>query len=151
MVNYQTASAGTANLDGVFAALADPTRRAIIERLAGQPAAVGELAQDATMSLPGFMKHLSILERAGLLARRKDGRVVRCALAPRALQDAADWLERYRRFWEERLDALERFLDRQEERPWPKAPSQRNPRSPSTERSAPRRRGSGRHGRKLKR
>jgi DNA-binding transcriptional ArsR family regulator len=151
MVNYKPASVNPAALDGVFAALADPTRRAILGRLAGSTAAVGELAQDAAMSLPGFMKHLAILERAGLLARRKDGRVVRCALAPRALRDAADWLERYRQFWEERLDALERGLDRQEEPSWPKAPSKRNPRSQSTERFAPRRSGSGRRGPKRKR
>ncbi|MCG6875559.1 MAG: metalloregulator ArsR/SmtB family transcription factor [Betaproteobacteria bacterium] len=143
--------ARAANLDGVFAALADPTRRAIIERLAGRPAAVGELAQDTTMSLPGFMKHLAILERAGLLARRKDGRVVQCALAPHALREAANWLERYRRFWEERLDALERFLNRQEDRPWPKAPSKRSPRSPSNARTASRRSGSGKRGPKRKR
>jgi len=96
MVNYQTASAGTANLDGVFAALADPTRRAIIERLAGQPAAVGELAQDATMSLPGFMKHLSILERAGLPTRAPGIdpdrlRRLRAGLRVSALAPAKHW------------------------------------------------------------
>ena len=101
MVNYLPA-----RLDTVFAALAHPTRRAVVERLAAGRAPVGELARGAPMSLPGFMKHLGILERAGLLARRKEGRVVECALTPRALKEASDWLERYRRFWEERLDAL---------------------------------------------
>lgn len=146
MVNYQAAA-----LDRVFTALADPTRRAVLDHLARASAPVGELARDAAMSLPGFMKHLAILERAGLLARRKEGRVVHCALAPRALKDAADWLERHRRFWDERLDALERFLDRQEELQWPTPASKRSPRSASSGRSVRRRSASSRRGRSRRR
>jgi DNA-binding transcriptional ArsR family regulator len=138
MVNYWPA-----RLDSVFAALADPTRRAVIERLATGRAPVGELARGAPMSLPGFMKHLAILERAGLLARRKEGRVVECTLAPRALKEASDWLDRYRRFWEERLDALERYLDRQEDRSWVERKPRPSRRSRSSATSRPRRTGSG--------
>src|SRR3989304_7906805 len=112
MVNYLPA-----RLDPVFAALADPTRRAVVERLAAGRAPVGELARGAPMSLPGFMKHLGILERAGLLARRKEGRVVECALMPRALKEASDWLERYRRVWGERLAAPGRGIAPHEGRP----------------------------------
>jgi DNA-binding transcriptional ArsR family regulator len=147
MVNYQPA-----RLDSVFAALADPTRRAVIARLAAGETAVSELAHGAAaMSLPGFMKHLGILERAGLLARRKEGRVVTCALAPRALKDASEWLDRYRRFWEERLDALERYLDEEEKAPWPKPASPPSRRSRSPVPSAPRRSGSGGRGPSRKR
>src|SRR5215510_3889170 len=134
MVNYQPA-----RLDALFAALADPTRRAVISRLAAGETAVSELAAGTAMSLPGFMKHLGMLERAGLLARRKEGRVVTCALAPRALKEASDWLERYRHFWDERLDALERYLDQQETKPWPQPTSPLRRRSRSSARSTPRR------------
>lgn len=99
-------------LDGVFAALADPTRRAILARLAEGEASVGDLAAPFAMSLPAVSKHLGVLERAGLLAREKDGRVRRCRLEPAPLRGAADWIGAYRRFWTGRFDALARHLDR---------------------------------------
>ena len=117
-------------LDEVFWALSDATRRGIVERLTQGPASVSELAQPYEMSLPGFMKHLRVLEDAGLLARTKEGRTVRCELAPAALEDAAMWLARYEKFWSDRLDALGRFLYHQEEtQSWPQAPS---PNAPSS-------------------
>jgi DNA-binding transcriptional ArsR family regulator len=116
-------------LDQVFGALSDATRRGVVERLAAGPSTVSELAAPSGMSLPGFMKHLRVLEDAGLLVRAKEGRTVRCELAPGALEDAAMWLARYEEFWNARLDALGRYLYHQEEvRPWP-------PNPPSTPRS----------------
>jgi DNA-binding transcriptional ArsR family regulator len=97
-------------LDRVFGALADPTRRAIIARLARRPATVSEIAEPFPMSLNAVSKHLQVLERAGLVRRQVVGREHHCALNPAALRPAADWVEHYRRFWEERLDALEHFL-----------------------------------------
>lgn len=119
-------------LDEVFWALSDATRRDVVERLTRGPASVTELAEPYAMSLPGFMKHLRVLEDAGLLARTKEGRTVRCELAPAALEDAAMWLARYEKFWSERLDALGRFLYHQEEtQSWPQAPSKSDPGSAS--------------------
>lgn len=103
-------------LDLVFAALSDSTRRDVLERLGdGGPHTVTELAQPHGMSLPGFMKHLAVLEAAGLIARSKEGRVVRCELDAAPMQEAAMWMARYQRFWSERLDALGRYLYHQEE------------------------------------
>jgi hypothetical protein len=79
------------------------------------PASVSELAEPHGMSLPGFMKHLRVLEEAGLVVRAKEGRTVRCELAPAALEDAAMWLAHYEKFWSARLDALGRYLYHQEE------------------------------------
>jgi DNA-binding transcriptional ArsR family regulator len=111
--------ADDALLDQVFWALSDATRRSVVERLTGGAATVSELAGPHGMSLPGFMKHLRVLEEAGLVVRAKEGRTVRCELAPRALEDAAMWLARYEKFWTERLDALGRYLYHQEEvQPW---------------------------------
>jgi len=107
--------ADAAALDQVFWALSDATRRDVIERLTKQSASVSELAQPYGMSLPGFMKHLRVLEEAGLLVRAKEGRTVRCELAPGALEDAAMWLSHYEKFWSARLDALGRYLYHQEE------------------------------------
>src|SRR5882672_11829982 len=90
-------------LDRVFAALADPTRRGVLESLAGGSLGVSELAAPSGMSLPGFMKHLRVLEDAGLIAREKEGRVVRCELSAQPLQEAAVWLSRYEKFWTERF------------------------------------------------
>jgi DNA-binding transcriptional ArsR family regulator len=100
-------------LDLVFAALSDRTRRNVLGTLTGsaEGLSVTELAQPHGMSLTGFMKHLRVLEDAGLLARTKEGRVVRCELAPAPLQEAAVWLSRYEKFWTERLDALGRYLE----------------------------------------
>jgi DNA-binding transcriptional ArsR family regulator len=104
----------------VFWALSDSTRRSVVEHLTRGPASVSDLAQPHAMSLPGFMKHLRVLEDAGLLVRAKEGRTVRCELAPRALEDAAMWLANYEKFWTARLDALGRHLYHQEEvQAWP--------------------------------
>ena len=97
-------------LTQTFAALADPTRRAILARLAGGEASVGELAAPFNMSLPAVSKHLKVLERAGLISRGRDAQWRPCRLEARALQGAADWLERYRTFWEASLDRLEDYL-----------------------------------------
>ena len=86
-------------LDQVFWALSDSTRRDVIARLAEGPASVSELAGPYGMSLPGFMKHLRVLEDTGLVARAKEGRTVSCELAPQALEDAAVWLDRYKKLW----------------------------------------------------
>ena len=93
-----------------FAALADPTRRAILARLARGPAAVTELAAPFDMSLPAVSKHLKVLERAGLIERGREAQWRPCELKARPLKDAADWVERYRTFWEERLDRLDEYL-----------------------------------------
>src|SRR5262249_43657358 len=118
-------------LDALFAALADRTRRGILESLSrGGDAAVSELAAPHDMSLPGFMKHLRVLEEAGLVERAKAGRVVSCELAAAPLQAAAAWISRYEKFWTERLDALGRYLYQQEElQPWTR--SKRSPSSAS--------------------
>jgi DNA-binding transcriptional ArsR family regulator len=102
-------------LNLVFAALADATRRKVLAQLDGGGATVTELAQPHGMSLPGFMKHLAVLEAAGLIARSKEGRVVRCELEAAPMQEAAQWMARYERFWNARLDALGRYLYHQEE------------------------------------
>lgn len=105
MVNH-----GAEQLDTVFGALADPTRRAILASLTEGEASVSELARPHSMSLPAVLKHLRVLERAGLVTQRKSGRVRHCRLAAEPLRDATDWLAQYRRFWEARLDALDRYL-----------------------------------------
>jgi DNA-binding transcriptional ArsR family regulator len=97
-------------LNRTFAALADPTRRAILARLASGEASVTELEEPFTMSLPGISKHLKVLERAGLIVRGREAQWRPCRLAPRPLKGAADWLEHYRRFWEESFDRLEGYL-----------------------------------------
>lgn len=102
-------------LDAVFAALADPTRRGILESLSGGGLAVSELAAPHDMSLPGFMKHLRVLEDAGLVTRAKEGRVVRCALDAGRMKDASAWMARYEKFWSGKLDSLARYLYQQEE------------------------------------
>jgi DNA-binding transcriptional ArsR family regulator len=97
-------------LDSTFAALADPTRRAILARLAAGDASVTELAEPFTMSLPAVSKHLKVLERAGLIARSREAQWRPCRLEAGPLKDASDWLERYRQFWEASLDRLESYL-----------------------------------------
>jgi DNA-binding transcriptional ArsR family regulator len=95
------------NLDRIFGALTDPTRRALLARLAEQESlSVGELARPLPMSLPAVMKHLDVLEGAGLIARHKTGRTVACRLVAAPMEDAMGWLRRYTRFWEESLDRL---------------------------------------------
>ena len=115
--------ADAAVLDQVFWALSDATRRDVVARLSTGASSVSELAEPYAMSLPGFMKHLRVLEDAGLVVRAKEGRTVRCELAPAALEDAAMWLAHYEKFWTARLDALGRYLYHQEEvQPWTAAP-----------------------------
>lgn len=99
-------SYATASLDSVFSALADPTRRAIVARLAEGEASVSELAQPFAVSLPAVTKHLAVLERAGLLEHHKEGRVRHCRLVTAPIRDAESWLSSYREFWERRLDSL---------------------------------------------
>jgi DNA-binding transcriptional ArsR family regulator len=94
----------------VFAALADPTRRAIAERLTAGPASVTELAEPFDVTLPAIVKHLAVLEHAGLVEHQKDGRVRSFTLVPEQLETVADWLERYGSFWRERFDGLHRYL-----------------------------------------
>ena len=100
-----------ARLDGVFGAVADPTRRAILATLARGEATVGELADRFPISLNGVSKHIRVLERAGLVTRDIQGREHRLAFDPRPLQDAAEWMDKYRAFWEARFDALEKLLE----------------------------------------
>jgi DNA-binding transcriptional ArsR family regulator len=104
-------------LDAVFHALADPTRRAMLRRLAAQEQSVGALAMPFRMTLAAASKHVKVLERAGLLRRTVRGRTHLCRLDPEPLSEADAWLRFYERFWTERLDALERELNRPETRP----------------------------------
>jgi DNA-binding transcriptional ArsR family regulator len=101
-------------LDLTFAALADPTRRAILAQLARGESTVGDLARPFEISRPAISKHLRVLERAGLVRRARDGRLSRCGLDASPMRDAAEWVEEYRRFWESQLDALARFLENEE-------------------------------------
>jgi DNA-binding transcriptional ArsR family regulator len=99
-----------AELDATFSALADPTRRAILARLALGEASVLELAEPFDMSLPAISKHLKVLERAGLIERGRQAQSRPCRLAPGPLKDASDWIDQYRRFWEESFDRLDEYL-----------------------------------------
>lgn len=97
-------------LDATFSALADPTRRAILARLAAGEASVQDLARPFDMSLPAISKHLKVLERAGLIARGRDAQRRPCRLTAAPLRDVAEWTEGYRRFWEESFDRLDEYL-----------------------------------------
>jgi DNA-binding transcriptional ArsR family regulator len=97
-------------LDATFSALADPTRRAILARLASGETSVSELAEPFAMSMPAISKHLKVLQRAGLIERSREAQWRPCRLAPAPLKDASEWLDRYRRFWEESFDRLEDYL-----------------------------------------
>lgn len=97
-------------LDRVFQALADPTRRAVLERLTNGPAPVRELAQPFPMALPSFMQHLAMLEACGLVESRKQGRVRTYWLVPQPLEEAESWLTHQRALWARQLDQLDRFL-----------------------------------------
>ena len=97
-------------LSTVFLALADPTRRAILERLTHGEASGTELAQPFSISVPAISKHLRVLEHADMILHRKDGRTHRFRLAARPLKEAATWLEHYRHFWEAQLDSLDTYL-----------------------------------------
>ena len=135
MVNYQAA------LDATFSALSDPTRRAILARLAKGDLNVTDLAEPFDVSLPAVTKHLNVLQRAGLLVREKEGRVRRCQLVASPLKQAADWIERYRRFWEGQLDSLARYLEEAEREQIPEKEDagkwQRPRRSPTRSRKPP--------------
>jgi DNA-binding transcriptional ArsR family regulator len=98
-------------LDATFAALADPTRRAILERLAKSEASVLELAEPFEMSQPAISKHLKVLERAGLISRGRDAQRRPCRLEARPLAEATGWLEAYRELWEQRFERLDSLLD----------------------------------------
>lgn len=105
-----TATISVDRLDAAFAALADPTRRAIVGRLAQGDATVNELAAPFAMSLPGISKHLKVLERSGLISRRKDAQFRPCHLEVDALDGALDWIGTQRRLWNERFDQLDTLL-----------------------------------------
>ena len=114
-----------------FAAIADPTRRAILARLARGEAAVKELALPFNMTLPAISKHLKVLEKAGLIERSRDGQLRPCKLRAQPLMDAASWIERYRTFWEESFDRLDDYLQELQSAPGAKptpSPSQSSPR-----------------------
>jgi DNA-binding transcriptional ArsR family regulator len=136
-------------LDLAFAALADPTRRAIVDRLASVPdLSVSELAAPFAVSLPAVMKHLDVLARANLIERHKTGRTVRCRLQPGPMEAAMLWLARYERFWSEGLDRLAAFVEEEEPclpKPAPNLPPGQA--SPSSAGLRPRRRRSTKPGR----
>jgi len=102
-------------LDHVFRALSDPTRRAVLERLTRGPAAVSELARPFDMALPSFTQHLGVLEKSGLVTSRKLGRVRTYRLAPKPLKAAEHWMARQRSLWQTRLDQLDRYLTEDKE------------------------------------
>src|SRR5687767_7619971 len=101
-------------LDRTFGALADPTRRKILERLSRGNARITELARPFAMSLPAISRHVAVLERAGLLQRRRDGRIHHVTLNAAPIREAARWIDDYRRFWEGSLDSLAAYLERGE-------------------------------------
>lgn len=109
MLNYSV------TLDLVYQALADPARRAIIDRLSRGPMSVSDLAKPLDMSLPAVMQHLQLLENSGLVRSRKDGRVRTCRIETKALQIAEDWIARRRSHWESKIERLAALLDAQEE------------------------------------
>ena len=113
----------SASLDLLFQALADPSRRIMVERLSRGPASVSELARPLAMSLPAVIQHLQVLEASGLVRSEKTGRVRTCRIEPVAMRTAEDWIARRRASWERRLDRLGDYLAQQDE--------------PSTERSKP--------------
>jgi DNA-binding transcriptional ArsR family regulator len=109
-------SVAAERLNRTFAALADPTRRAILARLATGEASVTELAEPFSMSLPAISKHLKVLERAGLIARGRERQWRPSRLEAGALKEVADWTDRYRRFWEESYDRLDEYLEELQDR-----------------------------------
>jgi DNA-binding transcriptional ArsR family regulator len=126
MVKYSS------SLDSTFGALADPTRRAILATLQLGQASITALAKPHRMSLPAVMKHVHVLEQAGLVSQEKTGRTRICRLAPEPLQDAESWISQYRRFWERNFDSLERYLNEeksQEEKSWLPRSNSKKPRS----------------------
>ncbi len=119
-VQYQmptTTLSAPDRLDATFAALADPSRRALLSRLATGEASVTEIAEPFEMSLPAVSKHLKVLERAGLIERSRHAQWRPCRLRPEPLRDVAGWVERYRELWEGRLDRLDEYLKQLQEQP----------------------------------
>jgi DNA-binding transcriptional ArsR family regulator len=114
--NSPTENRNEVQLDLVFHALADRTRRALIKRLAEGPLKITDLAEPFEMSLPAVSKHLRVLESAHLVSRTIDGRIHRCALIPEPLARAELWLDRYRSFWEDTLDALALYVEKSKRR-----------------------------------
>ena len=110
-------------LDATFAALADPTRRAILARLATGEACVNELAQPFAMSLPAVSKHLKVLERAGLISRGREAQWRPCRLEAGPLKEVSDWVENYRRFWDDSFDRLGDYLHELKTREKPDGPN----------------------------
>lgn len=104
-------------LDGVFAALADPTRRAMVDRLIRGPASVSQLAEPLDMTLSAVVQHLAVLEASGLVRSEKVGRVRTCRVEPKTLRSAEAWFEERRTTWERRLDRLSEFLDSTDDEP----------------------------------
>jgi DNA-binding transcriptional ArsR family regulator len=115
-------------LSPVFAALADPTRRAILGRLAKGETSVNDLAEPFNISLPGISKHLKVLERAGLITRGRKAQWRPCQLAPKPLKQAADWLEDYRQFWEQSFDRLDAYLQELQKKPTRQTKGKKNER-----------------------
>ncbi len=105
------------SLDAAFAALSDPTRRRILERLSRGDARVTELAKPFSISLPAISKHLRVLEHAGLLKRRREGREIHVQIEPAPMKAASDWIEQYRRFWEGSLESLANYLENEHNHP----------------------------------
>lgn len=114
-------------LDSTFAALSDPTRRAILARLALGETSVTELAKPFAMSLPAVSKHLKVLERAGLIARGREAQWRPCRIEPRALKDIDDWLAHYRRFFDESFDRLDAYLQKLQAKEHTKERNNRGP------------------------
>lgn len=142
MVKYLAGS-----LDATFAALADPIRRGILERLAQGESSVGELARPFRVSAPAISRHLRVLEHAGLIERRKQGRAHRCRLRPNPINDASRWIDEQRAFWEPCLDALAEYLDNaqpEENDKWQARTAVSKTRSASPASSKPRRKKSSR-------
>lgn len=131
----------SADLSTLFAALADPTRRAILARLSAGDAPVKELAEPFDLSGPAITKHLKVLERAGLISRSRDAQRRPCRLEPHALAPAADWIERCRAMWEDRLDRLDAYLKSVGHGRAPEAPETTRRKRPGAGRRG------GRHGR----
>jgi DNA-binding transcriptional ArsR family regulator len=102
----------SSGLDAVFAALSDPTRRRIVERLARGRLTVGEIASEFSVSQPAISKHIKVLERSGLLEREIDGRVHHCRLEPQAMQTATTWIEEQRRYWNAAFERLDAYFER---------------------------------------
>jgi len=124
-------------LDAVFRALADPTRRAMLNDLAKAPRTVGELAAPFDISLAGASKHIQMLERAGLIRREVQGRVHTCRLDARPLHAGAEWIRHYERFWNQKLDALDALLKAEDVRAKPPKATSRPARKPNPPRRKP--------------